>query len=194
MRKVFSIFFLSRVMLLIGMISVPMPVAGQRFGGGNQVEPGGIGELDALTYRYIGPVGNRVSAVSGVPGNANVYYIGAASGGIFRSRDGGINWEPIFDDQPVAAIGSLAVDPVNTNVIWAGTGETFIRSNVLTGNGIYKSVDGGDTWQQLGLEKTGRIGRIVVDPLDPDTVFVAAMGHAYGPQQERGVYRTHYCV
>jgi photosystem II stability/assembly factor-like uncharacterized protein len=190
MRKVFSIFFLSRVMLLIGMISVSLPVAGQRFGGGNQVEPAGIGELDALTYRYIGPVGNRVSAVSGVPGDANIYYIGAASGGIFRSRDGGTNWEPIFDDQPVAAIGSLAVDPVNTNVIWAGTGETFIRSNVLTGNGIYKSVDGGDTWQQLGLEKTGRIGRIVVDPLDPDTVFVAAMGHAYGPQQERGVYRT----
>ncbi|SVC47564.1 uncharacterized protein METZ01_LOCUS300418, partial [marine metagenome] len=124
MRKVFSIFFLSQVMLLIGIISVPMPVTGQRFGGGNQVEPGGIGELDALTYRYIGPVGNRVSAVSGVPGNANVYYIGAASGGIFRSRDGGTNWEPIFDDQPVAAIGSLAVDPVNTNVIWAGTGET----------------------------------------------------------------------
>ena len=190
MRKVFSIFFLSRVVLLIGMISVPMAVTGQRFGGGNQMELGGIDELDALTYRYIGPVGNRVSAVSGVPGDANIYYIGAASGGIFRSRDGGTTWEPIFDDQPVAAIGSLAVDPVNTNVIWAGTGETFIRSNVLTGNGIYKSVDGGDTWLQLGLEKTGRIGRIVVDPLDPDTVFVAAMGHAYGPQQERGVYRT----
>ena len=115
MRKVFSVFFLSRVVLLIGMISVPMSATGQRFGGGNQMEPGGIGELDALTYRYIGPVGNRVSAVSGVPGDANVYYIGAASGGIFRSRDGGTTWEPIFDDQPVAAIGSLAVDPVNTN-------------------------------------------------------------------------------
>ena len=190
MRNSFSISSFVLLTLLIGTLAAPAPAAGQRFGGGSPTEPGGDGPLDALTYRYIGPVGNRVSAVVGVPGDANVYYIGAASGGIFRSVDGGTSWEPIFDDQPVAAIGSLAIDPVNTNVIWAGTGETFIRSNILSGNGIYKSVDGGDSWQHMGLEKTGRIGRIVIDPLDPDTVFAAAMGHAYGPQQERGVYRT----
>ena len=131
------------------------------------------------------------SAVTGVPGDANIYYIGAASGGIFRSTDGGACWEPVFDDQPVARSGRSPIEPVDPNVVWAGTGETFIRSQHLTGNGIYKSTDGGDTWQHMGLEKTGRIGRIVVDPHDPDIVFAAAMGHGYGPQQERGVYRTH---
>ncbi|MGD8331682.1 MAG: glycosyl hydrolase, partial [Acidobacteriota bacterium] len=177
------------VALVLPSAATPAPIL-QRFGGGGGVQPGGDGPLDALTYRYIGPVGNRVSAVTGVPGDANVYYIGAASGGIWRSTDAGASWEPVFDDQPVQAIGSLAIDPTNTNIIWAGTGETFIRSNILTGNGIYKSVDGGDTWQHMGLEKSGRIGRIIVDPSDSDTVFAAVMGHAYGPQEERGVYRT----
>ncbi len=194
MRKLSSISVLAIVAGLAGAIVLPTTAtstpAGQRFRGAPEAAPGGDGPLDALTYRYIGPVGNRVSAVTGVPGDANIYYIGAASGGVFRSVDAGTTWEPIFDDQPAAAIGSLAVDPVNTNVVWAGTGETFIRSNILTGNGIYKSVDAGDTWKHMGLEKSGRIGRIVVDPLDPDTVFAAVMGHAYGPQQERGVYRT----
>ena len=146
--------------------------------------------FDAMEYRHIGPVGNRVSAVGGVPGDPNIYYIGAASGGIFKSVDGGIHWEPVFDDQPVASIGSLAIDPVNPNVIWAGTGETFIRSNISHGNGIYKSTDAGKTWRHLGLDPTGRIGRIVIHPTDPDTVFAAAMGHGYGPQPERGVFRT----
>jgi len=177
------------VALVIPAMAAPAP-GGQRFGGGGSTQPGGDGPLDALTYRYIGPVGNRVSAVTGVPGDANVYYIGAASGGVFRTTDAGASWEPVFDDQPAQAIGSLAVAPSNTNIIWAGTGETFIRSNILTGNGIYKSVDNGDTWQHMGLEKSGRIGRIIVDPRDSDTVFAAVMGHGYGPQQERGVYRT----
>jgi hypothetical protein len=144
-------------------------------------------QYDQLTYRYIGPVGNRVSAVTGVPGDANVYFIGAASGGIFRTTDAGASWDPVFDDQPVASIGALAVDPVNTNVIWAGTGETFIRSNVLTGNGIYTSVDNGDSWQHMGLDHTGRIGGIVVDPQNPNVVCAAALGQASGPQEERGV-------
>ena len=144
----------------------------------------------ALEYRHIGPVGNRVSAVVGVPGDPNVYYIGAASGGIFKSVDGGIHWEPVFDDQPAASIGSLAVETVNPNVIWAGTGETFIRSNISHGNGIYKSIDAGKTWRHMGLDATGRIGRIVIHPTNPDIVFAAAMGHSYGPQQARGVFRT----
>ncbi|MEE8146302.1 MAG: hypothetical protein V3T24_01760, partial [Longimicrobiales bacterium] len=146
--------------------------------------------FSGLTYRHIGPVGNRVSAVVGVPGDANAYYIGGASGGIFKTEDGGVLWTPIFDDQPAASIGSLAIAPSDRNVVWAGTGETFIRSNVSIGNGVYRSTDGGDTWTHKGLESTGRIGRIAIHPTDPDVVYVAALGHLYGPQEERGVYRT----
>ncbi len=147
-------------------------------------------QLKQLTYRHIGPPGNRVSAVAGVPGEPRTYYLGAASGGIFKSDNGGVHWRPIFDGQKTASIGALAVAPSDPNVIWAGTGEAFIRSNVSIGDGIYKSTDGGKSWERMGLEKTGRIGRIAIHPTDPDTVFAAAMGHCYGPQQERGVYRT----
>ncbi len=143
-----------------------------------------------LRYRYIGPVGNRVSAVVGVPGDMNVYYIGAASGGVFKTVDGGVHWDPVFDDQPAQSIGALAIDPTNPNVVWAGTGEAHIRSNVSVGNGVYKTTDGGKSWSHMGLEESGRISRIVVHPRDPDVVFVAALGHLYGPQQERGVFRT----
>ncbi len=142
-----------------------------------------------LNYRYIGPQGNRVIAVVGVPGNSNICYAGAASGGIFKSTDGGAHWEPIFDDQAVSSIGSLAIAPSDPNIVWAGTGETFIRSNISQGMGIYKSTDAGKTWKCMGLEKTGRIGRIIIDSGDPNIVFAAAMGHCYGPQQERGVLR-----
>jgi photosystem II stability/assembly factor-like uncharacterized protein len=146
--------------------------------------------LDALRYRFIGPQGNRVIAVLGVPGDRNTHYVGAASGGVWKSVDGGTNWRPIFDAQDVSSIGSLAIAPTDPNIVWAGTGETFIRSNISIGNGIYKSTDAGKTWTRMGLEKTGRIGRIVIDPHDPNVVFAAALGHSYGPQPERGVYRT----
>ncbi|HKT46749.1 MAG TPA: hypothetical protein VJP87_04430 [Candidatus Acidoferrales bacterium] len=144
----------------------------------------------ALKYRYIGPPGNRVAAVVGEPGNPNVYYAGASSGGVWKSFDGGNRWYPIFDKEPAQSIGSIAIAPSNHQIVWVGTGETFIRSNVSLGDGIYKSVDGGKTWAHLGLEKTGRIGRIVIDPNNPDIVYAAALGTCYGPQQERGVYRT----
>jgi photosystem II stability/assembly factor-like uncharacterized protein len=143
-----------------------------------------------LKYRHIGPVGNRLTAVAGVPGEPNISFVGAASGGIFKTVDGGVNWKPVFDGQDVSSIGSLAIAPSDPNIVWAGTGEAFIRSNVSQGNGIYKSTDGGKTWKRLGLDKTGRIARIVIDPRNADVVFAAAMGHCYGPQQERGVYRT----
>ena len=146
--------------------------------------------LKQLKYRHIGPVGNRVSAVVGVPGNPTVCFAGAASGGIFKSGDGGVNWEPVFDGQDVQSIGSLAIAPSDPNIVWAGTGEAFIRSNVSQGNGIYKSSDGGKTWTRMGLEQSGRIARIVIDPRNPDIVFAAAMGHCYGPQPERGLFRT----
>ena len=143
-----------------------------------------------LKFRYIGPVGNRVIAVAGVPRDPNVYYVGAASGGIFKTSDNGAHWDAIFDDQSVSSIGSLAVAPSDPNVIWAGTGEAFIRSNISIGNGIYRSTDAGRTWVHKGLDQTGRIGRVVVDPANPDVALACALGHAYGPQPERGVYRT----
>jgi photosystem II stability/assembly factor-like uncharacterized protein len=145
---------------------------------------------DALRYRYIGPVGNRVTSVAGVPGQPYIYYAGAASGGIFKTVDGGIHWEAIFDGQPVSSIGSLAVAPSDPNIVWAGTGEAWIRSHISVGQGIYKSTDAGKTWKLMGLEKTGRIGHLAIDPKNPDIVLACALGHAYGPQQERGVFRT----
>ncbi|HLQ45473.1 MAG TPA: hypothetical protein VK137_12130, partial [Planctomycetaceae bacterium] len=145
---------------------------------------------DALRYRYIGPVGNRTTSIAGVPGQPYVYYAGSASGGIFKTTDGGIHWEAIFDGQPVSSIGSLAIAPSDPNVIWAGTGEAWIRSHISVGAGIYKSTDAGKTWKLMGLEKTGRIGHIAIDPKNPDIVLACALGHAYGPQPERGVFRT----
>ena len=143
-----------------------------------------------LQYRFIGPPGNRVSAVVGEPGNPNVYYAGAASGGVWKSSDGGFHWHPVFDKELAQSIGAIAIAPSNHSVLWVGTGETFIRSNVSIGNGVYKSTDAGKTWQHMGLDATGRIGRIIVDPHNPDIVYVAALGTCYGPQPERGVFRT----
>ena len=143
-----------------------------------------------LCWRHIGPAGNRVSAVAGVPGDPLVYYAGAASGGIVKTTDGGIYWQPVFDDQPVSSIGSLAVAPSDPSIVWAGTGESCIRSHISVGEGIFKSVDAGKTWTRMGLEQTGRIGRVVVHPTNPEVVLACALGHAYGPQPERGVFRT----
>lgn len=144
----------------------------------------------ALAYRYIGPPGNRTDAVAGVPGDPWTYYAGSASGGVFKSTDGGIHWTPMFDDEPIMSIGSLAVAPSDPNIVWAGTGESFIRSHISIGEGIFKSTDAGHTWKSMGLDKTGRIGRIVIDPRNPETVLACALGTAYGPQPDRGVFRT----
>ena len=143
-----------------------------------------------LAYRYLGPPGNRTIAAAGIPGDPLVYYVGAASGGIWKTVDGGIHWRPIFDDEPVSSIGALAVAPSDANTVWAGTGETFLRSHISMGWGAFKSTDAGETWQRAGLERTARIGRIVIHPTDPNIVYVAALGHAFGPQRERGIYRT----
>jgi len=146
--------------------------------------------FDALEYRYIGPEGNRVSAVEGVPGDPNTYYAGAASGGIFKTTDGGTYWEPIFDEQDALSIGWITIAPSDRNVVWVGTGEPNIRSHISLGKGVYRSTDAGETWDFLGLETTGRVSRIQVDPRDPDVAWVAALGHGYGPQPERGIFRT----
>jgi len=144
----------------------------------------------ALHWRHIGPEGNRFSAVAGVPGDPTTYYVGAASGGVYKTTDGGVNWTPVFDEEPVQSIGALAVASSDPNVVWAGTGEGFIRSHISIGQGVYKSTDAGRTWKLTGLEQTGRIPRVVIDPTNPDVVLVCALGHAYGPQKERGVFRT----
>src|SRR6185437_9197559 len=143
-----------------------------------------------MRWRYIGPAGNRTDAVAGVPGDPNVYYAGSASGGIFKSTDGGIHWAPIFDAEPVQSIGSIAVAASDPNIVWAGTGGSFIRSHISIGDGINKSPDAGATWQHMGLDATGRIGRVAIDPRDPETVLACAQGNDYGPQPERGVYRS----
>ena len=146
--------------------------------------------IKQLEFRHIGPVGNRLISVAGVPGDPMIYYVGAASGGIWKTTDGGLNWKPVFDKQPVHSIGALALSHTEPEIVYAGTGESFIRSNVSIGNGMWKSTDGGDNWQHIGLEKTGRISRVIVHPDNPDIVYVAALGHAYTPQKERGIFRS----
>ena len=150
------------------------------------------GREGGFKFRFVGPrVGNRIAAVAGVPGDPAVYYAGAASGGVWKSVDGGNRWAPIFDKQNVAAIGALAVAPSQPSTVWAGTGEAWvIRDSDVMGNGIYKSTDAGQTWTLMGLPESGRIGRIVVHPANPDMVFACVLGRVTGPQQERGVFRT----
>ncbi|MDE2980033.1 MAG: sialidase [Gemmatimonadota bacterium] len=144
----------------------------------------------SMQYRHIGPLGNRITAVTGVPGDRFTYYAGAASGGLWKTEDGGVNWRPVFDGQPVHSVGEVEVSPSDPNIVWAGTGEPFIRSNVSIGNGVWKSTDAGESWTHMGLEGTGRISRIIVHPSNPDIVYAAAIGHGYAPQSERGIYRS----
>jgi photosystem II stability/assembly factor-like uncharacterized protein len=153
-----------------------------------QVKP-----LEGLQYRLVGPFrGGRATGVAGVAGDPTTFYFGAASGGLWKTTDGGITWKPLWDKFPEAspAVGAVAVAPSNPNIVYAGTGEINIRGNVATGNGLYKSTDAGKTWAAAGLKDTQVIGRIIVDPKDPDRLFVAALGHIFGPNSERGIFRS----
>ena len=132
-----------------------------------------------LRWRSIGPFrGGRVLAVTGVRGQPEVFYFGSVGGGVWKTNDAGRTWKPIFDSQPIASIGAIAVAPSDSNVIYVGSGEADMRSSISYGNGMYKSADGGKTWTHIGLEDSRQIGRILVDPRDPKRVFVAALGHA----------------
>ena len=147
------------------------------------------GEFKNLKYRSIGPAaGGRVCRVTGVPGNSLVYYGATASGGVWKSTDGGLTWKPIFDEQTSSA-GSIAVAPSNPNVVYVGSGEANIRGDVVVGDGIYKSIDAGKTWKHVWKQE-GQIGTMIVHPSNPDIAFAAVLGHAFGPNRERGVYRT----
>jgi photosystem II stability/assembly factor-like uncharacterized protein len=147
--------------------------------------------LAGMRWRLIGPFrGGRAEAVAGVAGNPNVFYFGAVAGGIWKTTDAGISWLPIFDHESVASIGAIAVDPHDPNVIYVGTGEPCLRGDISYGDGMYKSVDGGKTWTHIGLDDTRHIAKILIDPHDPNIIFVAAIGHAYGPNEQRGVFRS----
>jgi len=152
----------------------------------------GADSLNNVKFRNLGPSvgGGRVAAVVGVPGDRNTYYVGAAAGGVWKTTDGGDSWEAVFKDQPTASIGALALAPSNPNVVWVGTGEGNPRNDVVDGRGVFMSPDAGKSWQFMGLGDVGQISRIVIDPADPDVVFVAALGHVWAPNAERGVFRT----
>ncbi|HZS45403.1 MAG TPA: hypothetical protein VFC63_09900 [Blastocatellia bacterium] len=151
-----------------------------------------IKAFDRLEWRSIGPANmdGRVADIAGVPGNANIVYVAAASGGLWKTVNGGTTWKPIFERQGTISIGAIALDPSSPDVIWVGTGESAVRNSVSFGDGIYRSTDGGKTWKYLGLKETEHISRIVVHPTNPDIVYVAAQGHAFGWNEDRGVFMT----
>jgi photosystem II stability/assembly factor-like uncharacterized protein len=148
--------------------------------------------LENLHFRNLGPAvgGGRVAAVAGVPGKPNVYYVGAAGGGVWVTQDGGLSWKPIFEKESTASIGAIALAPSNPSLIWVGTGEKNPRNDVVTGKGVYFSSDAGATWKFMGLRDAGQISNIEIDPSDPNIVFVAVLGHIWGPNADRGVFRT----
>jgi photosystem II stability/assembly factor-like uncharacterized protein len=148
--------------------------------------------FERLEWRSIGPanMGGRAADVEGVSGNANIVYVASASGGLWKTINGGVTWKPIFERQPTISIGDIALAPGNPDVVWVGTGESAVRNSVSFGDGVYKSTDGGKNWQNMGLKDTEHISAIVINPQNPDIVYVGALGHAFAPNDERGVFMT----
>src|SRR5881396_2347498 len=153
-----------------------------------QIDPA---RFAALRWRSIGPFrGGRTVAAAGVPGHPGLFYIGVNNGGVWRTTDYGRVWTPIFDDQPTGSIGALAVAPSKPDVLYVGSGEGLQRPDLSVGDGVYKSTDAGKTWRHVGLPDAQQIPAILVDPRDPERVYVAVLGHPYGPSAERGVFRS----
>ncbi len=148
--------------------------------------------LDSLVWRCIGPAnpGGRIDDFAVVESNPHIIYVGTASGGVWKTTNNGVTWEPVFDDQSTSTIGDVTVAPSNPATVWAGTGEPNNRQSISWGDGVYKSTDAGKTWKNMGLRDTHHIGRIVIHPTDPDIVYVAALGHLWGPNKERGLFKT----
>ncbi|MCX6226422.1 MAG: hypothetical protein NTV01_17015 [Bacteroidia bacterium] len=169
------------LLALVALIALPLP--GQKLD---------MEKLTGLNARSIGPSGmsGRVTAIDAVETNPNIIYIGSASGGLWKTESGGMEWTPLFDKEAVASIGALDIYQANPDIIWAGTGEGNPRNSLNSGFGVYRSIDGGKTWELKGLEKTRNIHRIIIDPTNPDIVYVGAIGSPWGPHPERGVYKT----
>src|ERR1044071_7678747 len=176
-------------------VALVIPAAAQRRGRAKTPEAPlpvvGAASLNNLKFRTLGPAvaGGRVAAVVGVPGDRDVYYVGAAAGGVWKTTDGGDSWEAVFKDQPTASIVAVALAPSNPNVVWVGTGEGNPRNDVVDGRGVFMSPDAGRSWQFMGLGDVGQITRIVIDPLDPNVVLVGALGHVWAPNAEGGGVR-----
>ena len=177
-----------RLFVIIFACIVTAPAAAVAAHSDGSIEPS---YFTALHWRLIGPFrGGRALAVAGVPGEPNHFYFGAVDGGVWESLDAGRTWNPIFDDQDIGSIGAIAVAPNDPRTIYVGTGEADMRSDIAYGDGMYKSTDGGTSWTHIGLTDTKQIGAIVVDPRNANVVYAAALGHAYGPNAERGVFKT----
>jgi photosystem II stability/assembly factor-like uncharacterized protein len=179
--------FAAAALRLPGVYAAPAPSAAPS----QPVSPVNESLFKALQWRGIGPYrGGRALAVTGIPGDASTFYFGAVAGGVWKTTDGGGTWLPLTDATPISSVGAIAVAPSNHNVIYVGTGEAAPRGDMTYGDGVYKSTDGGKTWSHIGLADSRQIGALIVDPNDPDIVLVAAFGHAFGPNAERGVFRT----
>ncbi|MBV8205637.1 MAG: hypothetical protein JO041_02505 [Acidobacteria bacterium] len=182
-----SILWRTSVVLSLAVLFTSLAVAQTESTTGNTNDP-----FHSLHFRNLGPAvgGGRVTSVTGIPGQPNTFYVGAAAGGVFKTTDGGNSFKPIFEHEAVASIGAIAVAPSNPSLVWVGTGETNPRNDVVTGRGVYFSPDAGATWKFMGLGDTAQIATIIVHPANPDVVYVAALGHIWGPNSERGVFRT----
>ncbi len=148
--------------------------------------------MEGLKARSIGPaaIGGRIAAIDAVASDPNQIVVGAATGGVWMSDNGGLTWDPVFDDQAVASIGAVAINQSNPDIVWVGTGEGNVRNSTSIGGGIFKSTDGGKSWKLMGLAESERINRIALHPTNPEIAYVAAMGTLWGPNEERGIYKT----
>ncbi|MGH9449017.1 MAG: WD40/YVTN/BNR-like repeat-containing protein [Terriglobia bacterium] len=188
--KRFAVWTIAAICITVcaGGFLIAAPGAPQAAGAAPAIRPR---DYAAMRWRLIGPFrGGRAIAVAGVAGDPNLFYFGGVDGGVWKTTDAGRVWRPLWTHEPVASIGALAVAPSDPKIIYAGTGEADIRSDISMGDGVYKSVDAGKTWRNVGLQGTRHIGKILVDPKNANVVLVAALGHAYGPNPERGVFRS----
>lgn len=180
--------FCNRYILFALLLLVPLAALGQ-----TRVNTAGTaGVFDNIAFSSIGPAvaGGRVTSVTGIPGNPEIYYVGTAGGGVWKSTDGGYNWAPIFNNEPTSSISDVVLDPGNPSVVWVATGETNPRNDVLDGAGLFRSTDAGQTWQLMGFKDAGNISKVVVDPHNSNVVWVSVFGHMWGPNPERGVFKT----
>ena len=173
--------------LILGMLLAAVCAAGPALAQSDLQEA-----VDHLPLRSIGPavMGGRIADLAVVESKPQIFYVGAATGGLWKTVNHGTTWESLFDDQPTSSIGDVTIAPSNANVVWVGTGEPQNRQSSPWGNGVYKSMDGGRTWTHMGLEDTKHIARIVIHPRNPDVVYVAAVGHLWGPNADRGVFKS----